>query len=58
VYQGPSTTTPVQPVTDNSVGALQWVLFVAAVLGAFAIGAALMHLAQRRRAEARVTQHA
>ncbi len=54
-YQGP---TPVQPATDNSAAPLQWVLFVAAVLGALAIGAALTHLAQgRRRAEAMETQH-
>jgi hypothetical protein len=42
---------PMQSVTETSVGTLQWVLFAAAVLGAVAIGAALMHLAQRRRAQ-------
>jgi hypothetical protein len=51
------TPTPVQTVADNSVSSLQWVLLVTAVLGALAIGAALMHLAQGRRAEAMVTQH-
>lgn len=48
VYEGPGTSS-VQPVTDSSVGALQWVLFAAAVLGALAIGAALLHLVQRHR---------
>lgn len=37
------------PVTDSSISALQWVLFVAVVLGALLVGAALTHLAQRRR---------
>ena len=45
---GPS---QIQPVTDNSVSVQQWVLFTAAVLGALAIGAVLMHLTQRRRAQ-------
>jgi len=56
VYRGP-TQTPVQTVTDNSISAVQWMLFVAVVLSALAIGAALMHLAQRRRAEAMATPH-
>lgn len=47
LYQTPIPA-PVEPVTEHSVSALQWVLFFAAVLGALAIGAALMHLAQRR----------
>ena len=56
VGQGP-TPTLVQTVTDNSISALQWVQFVAAVLSALAIGAALMHLAHRRRAETMGTLH-
>lgn len=36
-------------VTDSSISALQWSLFVAAVIGALLLGAALTHLAQRRR---------
>lgn len=50
VYHGPSRAS-VQLVTDNSVSALQWVLFVAAVTGALLIGAGLMHLAHRQRAQ-------
>jgi ABC-type cobalamin transport system permease subunit len=50
VPEGPSAAA-VQPITDNSVSALQWVAFVVAVLGALAIGAALMNLAQRRRSQ-------
>src|SRR5262245_33444196 len=50
VYEAPSPA-QIQPVTDNSVSVQQWVLFTAAVLGALAIGAALMHLTQRRRAQ-------
>jgi hypothetical protein len=49
-YDGPGTA-QVQTVTDNSVSAMQWVLFTAAILGAIAIGAALMHLVQRRRVQ-------
>lgn len=47
-YDG-SSTVPIQSVSDSSLSGLQWVLFAVAVLGAFAIGAALMHLAQRHR---------
>lgn len=44
-------TSSVLRVTDSSVSALQWALFAAAVVAAFAIGAALMHLAQRRHVQ-------
>jgi hypothetical protein len=47
-YEG-SSTVPIQWVSDSSVSGLQWVLFAAAVLGAFAVGAAVMHLAQHHR---------
>jgi ABC-type cobalamin transport system permease subunit len=38
-------------VTDSSISVLQWVLFAAVVIGALMIGAALTHLAQRRRVQ-------
>src|SRR3954454_4516911 len=38
-------------VTQSQVSALSWVMFAAAVLAALVIGAALMHLAQRRRVQ-------
>jgi hypothetical protein len=44
-----SGTQSVLRVTENSVSVLQWVLFVVVVIAAFLIGAALTHLAQRRR---------
>jgi hypothetical protein len=47
-YDG-SSSVPVPSVSDSSISGLQWVLFAASVLAAFAIGAALMHLAQRQR---------
>jgi hypothetical protein len=50
VYDG-ADPAQVQTVTDNSVSAMQWVLFAAVVLAALAIGGALMHLAQRRRVQ-------
>jgi hypothetical protein len=36
-------------VTDSSISGVQWVLFAVLVVAAIAIGAALTHLAQRRR---------
>jgi hypothetical protein len=36
-------------VTENSISVLQWVLFAVVVIAALLIGAALTHLAQRRR---------
>jgi len=48
VHDG-SGTPSVLRVSDNSVSVLQWVLFVAVVIGALVLGAALTHLAQRRR---------
>jgi hypothetical protein len=44
-----SGTQSVLRVTENSVSVLQWVLFAVAVIAALLIGAALTHLAQRRR---------
>jgi hypothetical protein len=38
-------------VTDSSISVLQWVLFAAAVIGGLLLGAALMHLSQRHRAQ-------
>jgi hypothetical protein len=38
-------------VTENSVSVLQWVLFAVVVIAALLIGAALTHLAQRRRTQ-------
>jgi hypothetical protein len=49
-YDGPSRTS-VQLVTDSSISVLQWVLFVAAVTAALLVGAGLMHLAHRQRAQ-------
>jgi hypothetical protein len=37
------------PATDSSISLLQWVLFVAVVLGALLVGVALTHLVARRR---------
>ena len=39
---------PAGPTVAASISVLQWTLFAIALLGAFAIGAALMHVAQRR----------
>jgi ABC-type cobalamin transport system permease subunit len=50
VYDGPSRAS-VLLVTDSSVSVLQWVLFVAAVVGALLVGAGLTHVAHRRRAQ-------
>jgi len=44
-----SGTRSVLRVTENSVSVLQWVLFAVAVIAALLIGAALTHVAQRRR---------
>lgn len=44
-----SGTQSVLRVTENSISVLQWVLFAVAVIAALLIGAALAHLAQRRR---------
>lgn len=49
-YRGAGTQSVLR-VTDSSVSALQWVLLAAVVVAALAIGAALMHLAQRRRTQ-------
>ena len=49
-YHQPSTAS-VRHVTDSAVGAQSWVLFAAGVLAALVLGAALKHLAQRRRAQ-------
>lgn len=38
-------------VMNSSVSALQWGLFAVAVIGGLLVGAALMHLAQRHRAQ-------
>lgn len=46
---GGSGTQSVLRVTENSVSVLQWVLFAVVVIAALLIGAALTHLAQRRR---------
>jgi hypothetical protein len=43
-----TTTTQVHSVVDASLSTLQWVLFVAAIVIALAVGAGLMHLAERR----------
>ncbi len=45
---GGSDTQSVLLVTDSSVSVLQWVLSAVVVIAALIIGAALMHLAQRR----------
>ena len=46
---GGSGTPSVLRVTENSISVVQWVLFTVAVVAALLIGAALTHLAQRRR---------
>ena len=49
-YHGPSTP-PVHHLVASPVSTPSWLLFAAAVLAAVVLGAALMHLAQRRRAQ-------
>jgi hypothetical protein len=49
-YKGPSRAS-VLVVTNSSVSVLQWVLFAVAVIGGLLVGAALMHLSQRHRAQ-------
>lgn len=49
------TQAPAGPIVDASVSVLQWTLFALAVLGALVVGAALMHVAQRRRGALPVT---
>jgi ABC-type cobalamin transport system permease subunit len=49
-YPGPSTAS-VHHVTQSPVSAPSWLLLAAAVLAAVVLGAALMHLAQRRRVQ-------
>jgi ABC-type cobalamin transport system permease subunit len=47
-YHGPSTAS-VHHVTQSPVSSPSWLLFAAAVVTAVVLGAALMHLARRRR---------
>jgi|tagenome__1003787_1003787.scaffolds.fasta_scaffold20904630_4 formate/nitrite transporter FocA (FNT family) len=49
-YHGPSAAS-VHHMTESPVSAQSWVLFAAGILAALLVGAALMHLAQRRRAQ-------
>lgn len=46
-----SGTQSVLRITENSISFLEWVLFAVAVIAALLIGAALAHLAQRRRVQ-------
>lgn len=50
-----STPAPAGPISDASVSVLQWTIVAVAVVGALVIGAALMHLAQRRRGALPIT---
>ena len=44
-----SGTPSVLPGTESSISSLEWVLFAVAVIAALLVGAALTHLAERRR---------